>query len=107
MTAHEDTPQDALSVFDFFEMLPDERAAIDQLCPWQEIQEGGQTLRKGEWLRGTLMPGKVLRTALVRSVVSGYPWVVSRPDFCSEGPAKRWQMRQLVVFASVFGLAKG
>lgn len=73
MTAHEDTPQDALSVFDFFEMLPDERAAIDQLCPWQEIQEGGQTLRKGEWLRGTLMPGKALRTALVRVVVSGCP----------------------------------
>ena len=29
MTAQEDTPQDALSVFEFFEMLPDERAAIE------------------------------------------------------------------------------
>lgn len=29
MTAHEDDSKDALSVFEFFEMLSDERAAIE------------------------------------------------------------------------------
>ena len=50
------------------------------------------------------MLGKALRTALVRSVVSGYPRVGSRRAFCSLGLPEGWQMRQFVVFAGVFGV---
>ena len=48
MTAHEDTPQDALSVFDFFEMLPDERAAID-------------FIENTRWPDGAVCPGAIRR----------------------------------------------
>ena len=77
--------------------------AIDsngQLCPWQEIQGVGQSLRK-RGKQGPSMPEESLRTALVRSVVSGCPRVASRRAFCSLAPPKGWQMRQFVVFEDV------
>ena len=47
------------------------------------------------------MPGKALRTALVRVVVLTFPWVASRLAFSAYAPPKGWQMRQIVVFAGV------
>ena len=47
------------------------------------------------------MPGKALRTAVVRSVVSGCPRVGTRRAFCSLALPKGWQMRQFVVFEDV------
>ena len=56
---------------------------------------------EGELPGGTLMPGKALRTALVRTVVLACAWFASRLVYSSYGPPKGWQMRQFVVFAGV------